>query len=63
MPCEYDYNIVKNITVELADEYCKINVEHLHNVLLSLPAGLYLELYALMSDIILNGGKGAEKNA
>lgn len=56
---EKPYDIIKNITIEISSEYCAIDTEFLHNVLLSLPAGLYLELYERMSAVINNSNKGA----
>ena len=42
---------VTNMTVELGEQ-CKVEVEQLHNALLSLPADIYLELYRRMTDDI-----------
>jgi hypothetical protein len=53
------YDIIKDITVEVSTDCCRVDTEFLHNVLLSLPAGIYLELYERMSAIILNNNKGA----
>ena len=55
MPNEYDN--IKNIMVEVSAEPCKVEIECLHRTLLSLPAGLYLELYERMHNLIFNRTK------
>lgn len=48
-----NYNI-KNISVEISQDYCEIEVERLHQTLLNLPAHMYIELYYYMKDKIEN---------
>lgn len=55
MPNEYDN--IKNIMVDVSAEPCKVDIEFLHRTLLSLPAGLYLELYERMHNSIFNRTK------
>lgn len=43
------YNI-KNILTEAGSEPCMVDVNMLHDTLLQLPAGKYLELYNLMKN-------------
>ena len=59
MPCYYDN--IKEIIVT-AGEACKIDIEYLHRTLLSLPAGLYLELYEHMHNSIFNREKEGANN-
>lgn len=59
MPNYYDN--IKEIQV-IVGESCKLDIELFHKTLLSLPAGLYLELYQLMHNSIFNRTKeDAEK--
>lgn len=51
MPNHYDN--IKELLVTVG-ESCKLDIELFHKTLLSLPAGLYLELYQLMHDSIFN---------
>ena len=60
MPNHYDN--IKEILVTVG-EACKIDIELLHRTLLSLPAGLYLELYKLMHNSIFNREKEGADNA
>ena len=59
MPNHYDN--IKEILVTVG-EVCKIDIELLHRTLLSLPAGLYLELYELMRNSIFNREKEGADN-
>lgn len=56
------YDNIKEILVAVG-EACKIDIELLHRTLLSLPAGLYLELYELMHNSIFNREKEGADNA
>lgn len=60
MPNSYDN--IKEILVTVG-EACEIDIEILHRTLLSLPAGLYLELYELMHNSIFNREKEGADNA
>lgn len=55
MPNSYDN--IKEILVTVSEEPCRVDIELLHRTLLSLPAGLYLELYMLMHNSIFNRTK------
>lgn len=41
---------IKNILTEAGSEPCMVDVNVLHDTLLQLPAGKYLELYNLMKN-------------
>lgn len=60
MPNYYDN--IKEISATVG-EACKVDIELLHRVLLSLPAGLYLELYEQMHNSIFNREKEGADNA
>ena len=61
MPNYYDN--IKEILVTVSDEPCNVDIEILHRTLLSLPAGLYLELYEQMHNSIFNREKEGADNA
>ena len=61
MPNYYDN--IKEILVTVSDEPCKVDIELMHKALLSLPAGLYLELYEHMHNSIFNRTKEGVDNA
>lgn len=61
MPNHYDY--IKEILVTVSTEPCNIDLKLLHRALLSLPAGLYLELYEQMHNSIFNRMKEGADNA
>lgn len=59
MPNHYDN--IKEILVTVS-EPCEVDIETLHRALLSLPAGLYLELYEHMHNSIFNRTKEGADN-
>lgn len=58
----YYYDNIKEILATVSDEPCKVDIEILHRTLLSLPAGLYLELYEHMHNSIFNRMKEGADN-
>lgn len=57
------YDVVKQISIEFSEEPCRVDAKTLHNTLMCLPEGLYLELYGLMSNVIFNGTEAGVDNA
>lgn len=56
------YNYIENICVTASENLCRVDIELMHRALLSLPAGLYLELYELMHNSIFNRTKEGADN-
>jgi hypothetical protein len=57
-----DYSYIENICVTASEKPCRVDIELMHRALLSLPAGLYLELYEQMHNSIFNREKEGADN-
>ena len=45
-------NMIKNISVEITKDLCEVDIDQLDDILLKLPAELYIELYVRMTNHI-----------